>query len=96
MHQNAGKIAVRKQVLEDIQDLRVQQGRRGGLPRRGGAGQDKDSRSDNCADSQRRERPCTQCFLEPALRPFRIGDQFVDGLLGEKLAGQKRLLDLKT
>jgi len=95
MHQNAGKIAVREQVLEDIQDLRVKQRRRGGLSRCRGAGQDKDSRSDNCADSQRRERPCTKCFLQPALRPFGIGDEFVDGLLGKKLAGQKRLLECK-
>ena len=46
------------------------------------------SRAHHRANAQRGERPRPKTLLEPVLRTLRVGDELVDGLLGEKLAGQ--------
>src|SRR5262249_49590852 len=82
VHQHTGKAAMGEQVLEHIQHLRMKQGRRGELARGGCAGENEYSRTDNGADSQRGQRPRAQRFLQLVLWVLRIGDEFVDGLLG--------------
>ena len=93
MEQDAGKISVLKQILEDIQHLRMKQRRRGKLARRRRAREHKDSRADDRTDPQRRKRPGAQGLRQTMARSFRVRDQLVNGLLGEKLAGQKGLLE---
>ena len=92
MHQHAGKVAVCEEVFKDIQHLSVKQRRRGEFSGRCGAGEHEDSGADNRPDPQCGQRPGPQSFLQPCFRALRVGDQFVDGLLGKKLAGQKGLL----
>ncbi|HKW75945.1 MAG TPA: hypothetical protein VJN64_10520 [Terriglobales bacterium] len=92
MKQHTGKISVSKQVLENVQYLRVQKRWLGKLARSRRAGENENSRSNNGADPQCRERPRPQRLFKPVARLFRIGNQLVNGLPGEKLAGQKRLL----
>src|SRR5579864_4181549 len=55
------------------------------FPGGGGAGEDKDSRADNGADTQRGEGPGPERFLQALARGFRFGDQLVDRLAAEKL-----------
>jgi hypothetical protein len=62
------------------------------LAGRRSTGQREYPRSDDRADPQCRERPRAQGLLQPVFRLFRVSDQFVDGLLGKKLAGQNGLL----
>ena len=92
MQKHTGKISVLKQVLEDVQHLGVQQGRSRKLSSRGGPGKNKNSRADDRADAQRRQRPRAQRLWQTVPRPFRVRNQLVNGLLGEELAGQKGLL----
>ena len=93
MREHAGQIAVGHKILENIQHLRMQQRRSGELTGRGRTSENKDSRANDGADSERRQRPRPQSLLQPAFRPFRVGDQFVNGLLGKELAGQKASFD---
>src|SRR5215467_7211837 len=95
MQKHARKVAVLKQVLEDVQYLGMQQRGCGVLSCRGSAGKHKNSRADNRADAKRRERPRAQRFRQTMPRPFRVRDQLVNGLLGEELAGQKGLLKIE-
>ena len=92
MQKHTGKVPVLKQVLEHVQHLGMQQGRSRIFSSRGGPGQNKNSRADNRADAQRRQRPRSQRFRETMPWPFRVRNQLVNGLLGEELAGQKGLL----
>jgi hypothetical protein len=46
---------------------------------------DEDSRADDCADAQRRQRPGAKGLLEAVLGLLGLGDQPVDGLAAEKL-----------
>ena len=64
------------------------------LARGRGAGESKNSRSDDRADAQRRQRPRSQRLLQPVFWPLGVRYQLVNGLLGEKLAGQKGLLEI--
>src|SRR5260370_23277743 len=76
-------------------DLRIENGlgfKR--LPGDRGADNGKNTRPDHCANAQRYKRPWPQRFFEPMFRLFGVGNQLVDGLLGEILAGQKGLLVL--
>ena len=83
MHEHTRKIAVREEILENVQHLRVKQGRRGILTGSRCAGQDKNPGTDDRPNPQRRKRPGAERLLQPALRPLGIGNQFVDGLLGK-------------
>src|SRR5271163_2109950 len=49
------------------------------------AGKDENSRSDDCADAQRGERPRSESFLKPLSWGLGFGDQLVDRLAAEKL-----------
>jgi len=93
MHQHAGEISVSKQVLEEVQHLRMQQGGPREFPGGGGASQHEDAGTDDRPDPERRQRPGTEGLLQPVFRAFGVGNQFVDGLLGKKLAGQKASFD---
>jgi hypothetical protein len=53
----------------------------------------KNARADNGPDAQRRQRPWSKSLLEPVGRVLGVRNQLVNGLLGKKLAGQKRLLE---
>jgi len=55
MQQHAGQISVLKQVLKDIQNLRMQQGRLRKFPSSRRSSQHKNSRANDCTDPQRRE-----------------------------------------
>ena len=50
----------------------------------------KDSRTDDRADAKRCQRNRPQRLLQACLGVLRIGDQLVDGFLGEQLAGNFR------
>lgn len=56
------------------------------------AGESKNARADDRPNPEGGQRPRPQRFLKPVLRLFCIGDELVNGLLGEKLAGQDGLL----
>jgi len=84
MHQRALKTAVAHQVQEKIEHLRVKDGRDFEmLARSRGAGQNKDARTDDGPDAERRQAPWPQRLLEPMFGLFRLRDQLVDGLGGE-------------
>jgi hypothetical protein len=80
------------QVHEQIQHLRFVERRVAMLAGRRGAGERKNPRANDRSDPQRRQRPWSQRLFEAMFRMFRIRDQLINGLLGEKLAGQKGLL----
>lgn len=84
-----------KEVLKNVQHLGMPDG--GDLEvfsRRRRAGQHKDAGANDGPDPQRGERPRPQRLCQPVVRMLRVRDQLVNGLLGKKLAGQKRLLDM--
>ncbi len=85
-----------EQILEDIEDLRVKKRRRGEFARCGRAGENENSGPYDRADAKSSQRPRAQGLLEPVFRLFGIRNEFVNGLLGKKLAGQTGLLTWVT
>lgn len=91
MHEHAGQIPMMEEVPNQIHhlgmldgiDLKMLAGRRR-------AGEHKDTRAYDGPDPQRCNRPQAKMRNEHALGLF---DQFVDGLLGKELAGQKASFD---
>ena len=73
MHEYACRAAVPQIIQQQVEDLGVEDGRRleilsgGGGPR-----QNKNSRTDNCADTKRRERPGAKRLLQPVFGRFGI------------------------
>jgi hypothetical protein len=86
------QVSAVKQVHEQIQHLRLVKRRIAVLAGSGGAGEGKNARANDRTNPKGRKRPRSQRLFEPVLRPFRVRDQLVNGLLGEKLAGQNGLL----
>jgi len=80
------------QMHDEIQHLDLVKRRIAVLSGGGGASESKNSRANDRADAQGRQRPGAQGFFEPVFRLFRLGDQLVNRFLGEKLAGQDGLL----
>ena len=86
MHQNLRGSTTPQEVHDDIEHLRVQNGRRLEIFAGGrGAGENEDARTNDRADAQGRQRPRAQRLLQFSLRVFRLGDQLVDGFAAEKL-----------
>ena len=86
VHERSGGAAGAQEVHDEVEHLRVQNGRSleifsGG--RR--AGEDENARADDGADAQRGQRPRAERFLQPMSRVFGFGDQLVDRLAAEKL-----------
>jgi len=81
------------QVHEDIENLGLEDRRDGEvLSGRRCAGQDKNAGTNDGSDPECGQRPWPECFLELVLGPLGVADEFVDRLLGKKLAGQKASL----
>jgi hypothetical protein len=57
------------------------------------AGQHEDSAADDRADTERGQRPRAERFLEPVLGLLGVGDQLVNGLLGEELRQSSLLIE---
>jgi hypothetical protein len=57
----------------------------------GGADDGKDAGADDGPDAKRGQRPRAEGLLEPVLGFFRVPDQLIDRLAGNKLAGQGSL-----
>lgn len=86
MHQRTRSGARSKEIHDQVQSLRMQDRRCLKIfARRRRSRQDKDSRTDDGADPERRQRPGSQRFTEPVLRVLRLQDQFVDGFATERL-----------
>ena len=58
------------------------------LARRRRAGEDENPRADNRPNAERRERPRAETLPEAVLGLVRLGDQLVNALGREQLAGQ--------
>jgi len=54
----------------------------------GGANDGEDAGADDGADAERGQRPRAEGLFEPVLGFFRVPDQLIDRLAGNKLAGQ--------
>ena len=87
MHERSGRAAGAQKIHDHIERLRVQERRRpeifSGCRR---SRKYEDSRTNDGADAERRQRPWPQRFTEPVLRVLRLRNQFVDGLATEYLA----------
>jgi hypothetical protein len=69
-------------VHDQIQHLGFVKGRIAVLSCGCRSGKGKNSRADDGADAQRRQRPRAQRLSQPLLGLLRVGDQLVNGLLG--------------
>ena len=88
MHDRAGDGAMLDEVLHQIKHLSVPNGGKLKMFTRCRRSREyEDSRTNNRADAQRRKRDRAQRLLQARLGVLRIGDQLVDGFLGEELAG---------
>src|ERR1700685_1783773 len=86
MHECSRSVAGAQKVDDYVECLGMQERRSLKVFSGGGrSGEYKNARADNRADSQRRQRPRPQSFLQPLARSFRFGDQLVDRLAAEKL-----------
>ena len=95
VHERSRRASGAQEVDQQIEHLGVQDGGRFEvLARRRGAGENKNSRADNGADAERRQRPGAEGLLEAMLGLVRIGDQLVDGLAAEQLARRGALARL--
>ena len=86
MHQRSRRATGTQEVPDQIQNLRVQDGRSlEVLSRSSRAGEHKYPRADDGANSKRSERPRAKRLLETMTGLVGLGDQFVDGLAAEEL-----------
>ena len=87
MHERSGRAASAQEIHDQVERLRMQDGRRleifSGCRR---SREHEDSRADDRADAERRQRPRAQRLTEPVRRVLRLRDQFVDGLATEGLS----------
>ena len=84
MHERSRGAAGAQEIHDQVERLRVQDGRRLKIfSRGGGSGQNENARADDGADAERRQRPRAQGLTEPVFRVFRVRDQLVDGLATE-------------
>ena len=84
MHQSASRAAGSQEVEKQVHHLGVQDGRRLEMfSRCGSSGENEDSRADDGADAQRRERPRSKSFLQAMLGLIGFGNQFVYGFAAE-------------
>ena len=84
MHQGPGRASRVEEVGKEVENLRVQNGRRFEmLARRGGSGEHKNTGANDGSDAERGQRPRPQTFLEPVSRLVCLSNQLVNGLPGE-------------
>src|SRR5215470_5808065 len=86
MHERSGGAPGAQEVDDQVEDLRVQDGR--GLKvfaGCGSAGEDEYAGSDDRADAQRGQRPRAEGFAKTVFGVLGFGDQLVDGLAAEEL-----------
>ena len=91
MHEGAGCAPGAQEIHQQIEHLRVQDGwslEMFACSR--GPGKDKNSRSNDGADAERRQRPRAQSFAQLMLRLFGFSNQLVNGFAAEKLVGLRR------
>ena len=89
VHEHGRGTAVPQIIDEQVEDLRVKDGRRLEIFAGGGrAGQNKNSRADDRADTERRERPGAERFLQPVFGRFGVSQQLVDAF--ERKAAKSR------
>jgi len=87
MHERSSGAAGAQEIHDQVQRLCVQDGRRLEIfSGRGRTRKYKNSRTDDGADTERRQRPRPQRLTKPVCGILRIRDQFVDGLATEGLA----------
>ena len=87
MHQRPGSVAGAQEIHDQVERLRVQDRRRLEVfSRRRRSREHKNSRANNRADAQRRQRPRPQRLTEPVLWMVRFRDQLIDRLATESLA----------
>ena len=86
MHKRSRRAAGAQEVHDQVECLRMQEGRRLEIfSGRGCSRQNEDSRTNNRADPERGQRPRSQRFTEPVLWILRVRNQFVDRLATECL-----------
>jgi hypothetical protein len=86
VHQHARGVAVAYQAREQVEDLGMNDGWQDKvLARRRRPGQHENSRTDDGANAQRGQAPRAKRFLQAVPRVFRLGNQLVDGFLGQQL-----------
>ena len=86
VHQRARRASGAQEVDDQVQHLRVQDGRSlEVLSRRRRAGENENSRANDGADAQRGKRPRSQRLLKTMPGLVGLRNQFVDGLAAEKL-----------
>ena len=86
MHQRPGAASGTQEVDQKIEDLRVKdRWRFKVLTRRSGPGKNKNSRTDDCADTERGQRPRAQRLPQTMLGLVSLSNQFVDGLAAQEL-----------
>src|ERR1700692_2322139 len=86
MHERSGRSAGAQKIYNQIERLRMQDRWRLEIfPSSGRARQNKNSRTDDGADTKRSQRPGPQRLAEPVLRVLRLRNQFIDRLTTERL-----------
>ncbi len=86
VHQRSRRRTGAQEGADQVQNLRVQNGRRFEvLTRRSRAGKHEDPRADDGADAERSERPWPQCLFKTMSGFVGFRDQLVDGLAAEQL-----------
>jgi len=86
MHQRSSRATRPQEVHNQVERLRMQNRRRLEIfSSSGRSRENENSRANNRADAERRQRPWAQRLAEPVLRVLRLRDQFVDGLTAESL-----------
>ena len=87
MHQRPGGASGAEEVDEKIEDLSVQdRGNFEMLASSRGPGKNEYPRTDDRADTKRRQRPRPQRLAQAMLGLVRLSNQFVDGLAAQELA----------
>ena len=86
MHERPGEAAGSKEIHDQVERLRMQDGRRLEIfSGRRRACKNEDSRTDDGTDAERRQRPRPERLTEPGFGVLRVRDQFVDGLAAQRL-----------
>ena len=86
VHERSRRAAGAQEVHDQVEHLRVQDGRSlEVLSRRGRAGENEYARADDRADAERRQRPRPQRLFEPVPGLVGFRNQLVDGLAAEQL-----------
>ena len=86
MHQRPGGAARAQEIHEQVEHLRVQDGRRFEMfASRGCSRKNENARPDDGADAQSGQRPGSELLFKPVAGSVGVGNQLVDGLAAEKL-----------